>query len=125
MNNAIKGALLSGLVFPGLGQLVLRRYRRGAVIMLAVMTSLFLLIGQALQYARDILEKIELEGDVIDITAIADLATQEAARSGGGMLNLYMMFIVVCWVAGTVDAYRIGRRKDMERSPPVQVSRDN
>ena len=26
MNNAIKGALLSGLVFPGLGQLVLRQY---------------------------------------------------------------------------------------------------
>jgi hypothetical protein len=125
MNNAIRGALLSGLVFPGLGQLVLRRYRRGAVIMLAVMISLFLVIGQALQYARDILEKIELHGDIIDITAITDAATREVARSGGGMLNLYMMFIVFCWVAGTVDAYRIGKGKDRERRPPGQVPRDN
>ena len=29
MNNSIKGAIFSGLVFPGLGQVILKYYKRG------------------------------------------------------------------------------------------------
>jgi hypothetical protein len=116
MNNAVKGALLSGLVFPGLGQLVLRQYRRGAVIMLAVLLSLAVIIVDILRQALDILEKIELQGDAIDINAISNVAAEETARSGGAMINLLMLVVAVCWVAGTLDAYRIGRKQDLERS---------
>jgi hypothetical protein len=116
MKNAIKGALLSGLVFPGLGQLVLRQYRRGAVLMLAVLLSLAVIVVDTVQQALDILEQIELQGDAIDITAISNAAAEESARSGGGMINALMFFVVVCWIAGTIDAYRIGRKKDRERN---------
>ena len=34
MNNALKGAFLSGLIFPGLGQVVQKHYKRGVLIML-------------------------------------------------------------------------------------------
>ncbi|MGD8630091.1 MAG: hypothetical protein PVH38_06305 [Gammaproteobacteria bacterium] len=112
MNNALKGALLSGLVFPGLGQLVLRQYRRGLVIMLAVLISLAVIVIKAVQYAQVILENIELQGDVIDMTAISNAATRESLQSGSVTLNLLMLFIIVCWIAGTVDAYIIGRKKD-------------
>jgi len=118
MKSAIKGALLSGLVFPGLGQLVLRQYRRGAVIMLAVLISLSVIVVEIVQQALDILEKIELQGDAIDITAISNAAAQESARSGGVTVNILMIFVVVCWVAGTVDAYRIGKKKDLQRGAP-------
>jgi len=118
MNNAVKGALLSGLVLPGLGQLVLRQYRRGAVIMLAVLLSLAVIVVDIVQQALVILEKIELQGDAIDIDAISNAAAQESARSGGVTINILMLVVVVCWVAGTVDAYRIGRKKDLERSTP-------
>ncbi len=118
MNNAIKGGLLSGLVFPGLGQLVLRHYRRGALIMLVVLSSLCVIVVDIMQQALDILEQIELQGDAIDINAISNAAAQESARSGGFTINILMLVVFVCWVAGTVDAYRIGRKKDLERSPP-------
>ena len=39
MKNSMKGALLSGLVFPGLGQIALKRYRRGFALMLTVMAT--------------------------------------------------------------------------------------
>ena len=40
MNNSLKGALLSGLVFPGLGQIMLKHYKRGFVLMLAITATL-------------------------------------------------------------------------------------
>jgi len=121
MKSAIKGALLSGLVFPGLGQLVLRQYRRGAVIMLAVLISLSVIVIEIVQQALDILEKIELQGDAIDITAISNAAAVESAQSGSAMVNILMLFVAVCWLAGTVDAYRIGRKKDLQRAAPGQA----
>ena len=39
MKNSLKGALLSGLVFPGLGQVVLKHYKRGFALMLTVSVS--------------------------------------------------------------------------------------
>ena len=62
MNNSLKGAFLSGLIFPGLGQVVLKHYKRGAVIMLTVLVSLSVVAVKAVQHALAILEKIELEG---------------------------------------------------------------
>jgi hypothetical protein len=121
MKNATKGALLSGLVFPGLGQLVLRQYWRGAVIMLAVLLSLSVIIIETVQQALAILEKIELQGDAVDMAAISNAVAQESARSGGVMINILMLFVVACWVAGTVDAYRIGRKKDLQRAAPGQA----
>ena len=40
MNNALKGALLSGLVYPGLGQVVLKHYKRGAALIITITAAL-------------------------------------------------------------------------------------
>jgi hypothetical protein len=118
MSNALKGALLSGLVLPGLGQVVLRQYRRGMVIMLAVFASLSVIVVTTVQQALHILEKIELQGDAIDMTAISNAAALESVQSGGDTVNFFMLLLIVCWVAGTIDAYRIGKRKDREQAVP-------
>ena len=59
MKNAIKGALLSGLVLPGLGQVFFRRYLRGVVLMVTVCASLSVMAALILEKAVPILEKIE------------------------------------------------------------------
>ena len=41
MNNSLKGALLSGLVFPGLGQIILKHHTRGIAFIIIVSVSLF------------------------------------------------------------------------------------
>ena len=114
MNNSLKGALLSGLIFPGLGQVALKHYKRGGVIILTVIVSLAVVVVKATQYTLAILEKIELEGGIISINTILDAATQASADSGNLTLNLLFLLICVFWVLGTVDAYRIGRKIDLE-----------
>jgi len=114
MKHSVRAAFLSGAVFPGLGQVVLKHYVRGIALMLTVSASLVVLVKKALEQALAILEKIQWEGGSIDITAITNAATRASTNSDSHTFNLLLFLIVSCWVVGTVDAYRIGRKKDLE-----------
>ena len=112
MNTALKGALLSGLIFPGLGQVVQKRYKRGAVIMLASLVSLLVVIIRAVQHTLSILEKIASEGGTIRMETILDATSQVSTASGSLTFNLAFLLLILCWIIGIVDAYRIGKRTD-------------
>ena len=86
--------MLSGLVFPGLGQIFLKHYKRAAVIILAVFGSLALVIVKATQLALAILEKVESEGGAISMSTISDVAAQASTTSGIQMINLGFLLII-------------------------------
>jgi len=125
MNNSLKGAFLSGLIFPGLGQVVLKHYKRGAVIMLTVLVSLSVVVVKAVQQALGILEKIESEGGAISMSTISNVATQASTTSGSLTFNLVLLLVILCWIIGVVDAYRIGKKKDIEEGSTSQASNGN
>ena len=114
MNNALKGALLSGLVFPGAGQVFLKHYKRGIVLMVTVFIGMAAIVVIAVQQALNIFEKIISEGGIIDMNTISNSATQATIFSGSLIINALWLFIFICWIFGTIDAYRIGRKKDLE-----------
>ncbi len=116
MNNALKGALLSGLVFPGLGQIMLRHYKRGIALMLAVSVGLLVVIVKVTQLAFTILEKIESEGRGVDMGAALNAAHQAFTASDSLIYNLVLLWIILCWIIGVVDAYMAGRKKDLAQS---------
>ena len=119
MKNSLKGAFLSGLFFPGLGQVVLKHYMRGLALMLTVLICLVAVVVKASQQAVAIIERIQSEGGVIDMSTISNSATQASTTSASLTINLLLLLIMVCWVIGVVDAYIIGRKKDMaERLAP-------
>ena len=120
MKHSVKGALLSGAVFPGLGQFVLKHYVRGVALMLAVSAGLFVLVKIALEQALAILERIQWEGGLIDMSTISNAAAQASTRSNSRAFNLLLVLIVVCWLFATVDAYRLGKRKDLEEPSGTQ-----
>lgn len=122
MSNSLKAALLSGLVFPGLGQVVLKRYRRGVVLMLIVLACLSVVVAKALQRAFAILKQIELAGGAIDMDAILNAATQSSTTSDSLVFNYVSLLIIVCWIFGVVDAYRIGKKRDLEEQSAGQGS---
>lgn len=121
MKHSLKAALLSALIFPGMGHVALKRYGRGAVLMLTVLVSLSVVVVNAVQQAFAILEKIESEGGIISLRTIQDAATQ-ASTTSGVMLNLLSLFIVLCWIVGVVDAYRIGKKRDIAEGSTSQAS---
>ncbi len=124
MNNSLKAALLSGLVFPGLGQIVLKRYRRGLILMLIVIISLWIVITEALQLAYAVLSQIESAGGTIDMEAVVSAAMQASADYGNTAFSFAVYLIIACWIFGIIDAFRIGRKKDLEQQTMQAVKSD-
>lgn len=112
MNQSTKGALLSGLIFPGLGQVVFKCYKRGVALIVTVSICMVVIVATVLQKAFSVLEKIELEGKPIDLETISNAAAQASAASNSFIYNFIMLLIVCCWVFGIVDAYRTGKKID-------------
>ncbi len=114
MKYSLKGALLSGLVFPGLGQLALKRYRSGVSLILITMGGLFVIMRIIVQQAYAILDKIQVEGGTPDMEAITRAVAHSSTPSDSLIINLVMLLMVLCWLFGIVHAYRIGKRMDLE-----------
>ncbi len=113
MTKSLKGALLSGLVLPGLGQVFLKQYKRGAVLILTVLVSLSVIVVKAVQHAFAILEKIESEGGAISMNTISKAAAQASSTFDSLTFNFFTLLIIICWIIGVIDAYRIGKKMDI------------
>ncbi len=122
MKNSIKGAFWSGLICPGLGQVVLKRYKRGAVIMLMVLVSMSIVVVKAVHSALAILENIKSEVGAISMSTISNAATQASTTSGSLTFKLVLLLTILCWIFGVVDAYRIGKEQDIEEGTMSRVS---
>ncbi|MCX5818814.1 MAG: DUF5683 domain-containing protein [Deltaproteobacteria bacterium] len=116
MKKAIKAALLSALVFPGVGQMYLKRYLRGLIPMVLTLAGMGVMIVQATVRALQDLEKIQIQGGLVDLNAFANRAAAPSA-SGDWYSPLIMPMIVVCWLFSVIDAYMLGKRKEL---PVVQ-----
>jgi hypothetical protein len=108
VKSAVKAALLSGIVFPGLGQLYLKRYKRGFAILIAVLLCLGIIIGTVVASALESLKAIERGGGIADMETVSNLARIDSVHSAID-INFILLFVLCCWVFSVVDAYRIGR----------------
>jgi hypothetical protein len=113
MKPSTKAALLSGLAFPGTGQIHLKRLRRGITIMVCVLAGIGFIVWVATIRALAILDQLQNQSSRVDMETISKL-TLTSSADASPYYDLIWMFIVCCWLFSIVDAYRIGKR--MERS---------
>ena len=116
MTHAFKGLLLSGLVYPGLGQVILKRYLRGVAFILAATFGLVTVVAQAARMALSILEKIDLNRGVVGPDQILQVTHQAMAEANTVLYKLAIALIICSWIYSTVDAFLIGRRLDRAKS---------
>ena len=112
MRQAIKAALISGLVFPGLGQIIIGEKKRGWIIAGITLASFIVMINQAIQRASELVDKLMANNQMPDIEAISKLSEQATQFSDNTFLNSLLVIIFICWIFGTIDAYRAGDKKD-------------
>ena len=112
MKKSLKGALLSGLLFPGAGQLWLKRPVRGIALMVAVSISLAVIVTKVGQQALTMLEKMESEGGPVDLVAIVNLA--HATSYDDFAMKCASLLLVACWIGSIIDAYILGGKRDLE-----------
>ena len=120
MRKSLKGALLSGFVFPGYGQFVMKYYIRGIALMLLCLTGLVVIGVKVQQQISIVLEKIEYGGSAIDMSEILNAVNLVDTTSGDAKYRFASLLLLFCWVIGIVDAYRIGWKKDLEEQQKSQ-----
>jgi hypothetical protein len=111
MRKSIKAALLSALVFPGCGHLLLRRYRSALALLAISLGALAILLNDAIKQANAIATKILANEIPLDAQAISDSVEAASRASNSSAATIAMWILSACWLIGIIDAYRIGRNE--------------
>lgn len=109
MNRAVKAALLSGLIFPGAGQLFLGRRLRGWLFVLPALAAALYFLMQVLEPAMAIALDISSGGMAPDPLAVLARVKAHAAQETP-LMRLAAGIMIGCWAGSTVDAYLLGRK---------------
>ncbi|MCX5834883.1 MAG: DUF5683 domain-containing protein [Deltaproteobacteria bacterium] len=108
MRKSLKAAFLSFL-FPGLGEIYLRRFWRGVMIMLPVLLGIGVIIAMTIARVSEDLKKIEAGGGTVDMTTINHLAN--AISSGPSLYyKIILLLVMGIWLYSIIDAYRLGKK---------------
>jgi len=111
MTKGTKAILLSGAVFPGAGQIVLRRYKQGIIIMAITVAALAFLVTLAVRSALHIMQEVTTAGGLIDAPALVNLAVK-ASRQDDIYYKGSLLVIVFCWLFSVLDAFRAGEGQE-------------
>ena len=108
MKRSSKAALLSGLIFPGIGHIVLKQYLRGSVLMLFALVALSVIVTRIYQRALTIVDRIN-SGDIpVDTGAIAEMVSNSTSGADSFIENIAVIVLGACWLIGVIDSYRLG-----------------
>lgn len=119
MKKATKAALLSALLFPGIGHLYLQRYSVGLGLLGVSLAGVVYSLLKSVEMALQVLAEMQQDALPLDLAAITELVTRQ---TGGEMqlLNIAATVLLVCWLVGGVDSYRLGRLLERNgKVPPV------
>jgi hypothetical protein len=109
MNKSTKAALLSAFVFPGAGHLYLKKYIPAAVLAGSTLVGVYYLVAKSVEIAAKIAEKIQSGEAQLDATTITELVSKQTTGTESLLINIATIAILVCWVIGIIDSYRVGR----------------
>lgn len=116
MTKPTKAALLSGLIFPGIGHVFLKHYLRGSILMLPALVALSAIIKVAFQQAQAIVDRV-VSGEVpLETVAISKLVAESPNDSDSLMSSISVFVFVACWLIGIIDSYRIGAALEKQNS---------
>jgi len=110
MTKSTKAALLSGLIFPGIGHFVLKSYLRGSLLMLPALIAMSAIMKIAYQQAQAIVDRVVSGEIALEAGAISELVANSSNDSDSLISNISMLVFLACWLFGIVDSYRIGDR---------------
>jgi hypothetical protein len=116
MKLALKSALLSGIVLPGLGQIYLKYYLRGLVFLIPTLTCLYILIAKVVEALELIFQKIlNNSNGIVDVNAIQSQVNEMFKGQNIIFYQILEYVLLICWVTSTIDAFSLGRKKDKEK----------
>ena len=110
MKRSYKAALLSALVFPGVGHFVLQRAGRGCLFIAPTALAMVYVARQVLARANAIVDQVNSGALPFDPQLIADRLSA-APGSEGPLMTAAVTVCLLCWVGSVADALWLGRHE--------------
>ena len=113
MKASTRGMLLSGLVFPGLGQLILGRMASGIILVLLSTVTFVVLIYRIVARVYRLIDQILplLADNALDVATLKELLVRDAA-GGWGVEKICLIGLGICWLIAIGHAYFAGKKID-------------
>jgi len=110
-----KAALLSAFVFPGVGQLYLKKFWRGMGIMIIVFTGLGYMIWSATLAALNIVDDamLKMKGSAPNLKELSDSIGSKIPNTDP-YVDIVFYVIICFWIFAIIDAYIIGKEKELK-----------
>ena len=123
MNKATKAALYNVLLFPGWGQLYLKRYKKGIAIIIAIIAGSVSILWSIVQTTIAFLKISPFRKNAVNFDAVVKTAIYSIKHTSRSYLILMLSLILLLWISSTIDAYTIGKKQ--QSIPPSPDNTDS
>lgn len=117
MRKTVKAVLFSALIFPGTGHFTLGRYKRGLLFFIPALLGLLILVYAAIDKAQTLAAQIGQGQVPLDAVALSDLVLSSTGENELLVLNIATWLLIICWIAGMIDSFRVGKAADRAAKP--------
>ncbi|GHE83113.1 hypothetical protein [Thalassotalea profundi] len=108
MKKSIKAALLSALIYPGVGHFFLKKYKHCIVFLVAFTVPLFFIVSEIITKAQYIVDQINKGVIPLNVPAISQALNDSMAGNNPQELNIKIYVLIIIWLLSVIDAYRNG-----------------
>ena len=124
MRVSYKAALLCLFLLPGLGQIYLKRFWRGLVIMFFFLFGLgymiWFVMGSVFNHLDHVM--IMMKGDITDLQHLQDNFGSKMLATGP--YQDFVFYAIICfWIFAVIDAYRIGRKRELQGEETREIGK--
>ena len=115
MKVSYKAALLSAFVFPGIGHLYLKRYRRGLVILFFAIAGLGYMIWSATISALNRLDDamVKMQAGTTNLKELSAIVGSKMPATDP-YHDVVFYIVIFFWIFVVIDAYRIGKQREFQ-----------
>ena len=116
MNLATKAALFDALIFPGWGQIYLKKYKKGILIIIAMSSGVISILWSVAQATINILKITPIKKGTVTFFAVVQLAIDAVKALNLFYLYLILFFMILLWILSIIDAYTSGKKEMVKSS---------
>jgi TM2 domain-containing membrane protein YozV len=116
MNLATKAALFNALLFPGWGQIYLKSYKKGILIITSITAGTLSIVWSVVQTTKNILKIAPFKKGTVTFEAVVQTAINAITALNLFYLYLILFFMIILWIFSIIDAYRLGK-EEMAKVP--------
>jgi TM2 domain-containing membrane protein YozV len=120
MNIATKAVLYNALLFPGWGQLYLKKYKTGILIIFAIIAGVLSILWSIIQTTIAILKIAPLKKGTVTFFAVVKLSIDAIKALNLFYLYLILFFMILLWIFSIIDAYISGKKEMVSTGAPEE-----